>query len=189
MDIEKQKNNKKIIILITVASVILLAVGILIPTGIISFNSNKEKDNYINGNSNNNNGHSNNNGNSISKLDNSKEWVYDANYKLPTNKESYYGYVDHTKLISVSDLVVPYININSNDAARVNQEIYKLYVDLIDEFNKNLKEEVFFTLVNYKTYINDNIISIIITTESAGADISDYDYYTYNFKNWKIIVI
>lgn len=117
----------------------------------------------------------------ISKLDNTKDWVYDANYNLPTNKESYYGYTDHTKLISASDLVVPYININSDNAKKANDEIFKLYSDLINTFNENLKEEIYFTLVDYKTYIDNSIVSIIITTESGGTDVLRYKYYTYSF--------
>ena len=115
------------------------------------------------------------------KLDSSKNWVYDAKYKLPTNKESYYGYTNHTKLINSSDLIVPYVNIDSNDAEKVNTEIYNLYEKLIEKFNENLKNEIMFTIVNYKFYVNDDIVSILITTETAGTDISVYDYYTYNF--------
>ena len=123
------------------------------------------------------------------KLDSSKDWVYDAQYKLPTNKESYYGYTSHTKLISSSDLIVPYVNIDSTDAKKVNEEIYSLYERLIEKFNENLKNEIMFTIVNYKFYINDDIVSILITTETAGTDISVYDYYTYNFnlKNGKLL--
>lgn len=107
--------------------------------------------------------------------------MYDADYNLPTNKESYYGYIDHSKLIRASDLVVPYININSDDAKKVNQEIYRLYKDLINKFNENLKEQIWFTLVEYKTYTNDNIISIVITTESAGTAPAIYNHHTYSF--------
>lgn len=118
---------------------------------------------------------------SVSKLDSSKEWIHDANYDLPTNKESYYGYDDHTKLISANDLVVPYINIDSADAKKANQEIYELYENLINTFNDNLKEEIWFTLVEYKTYTSNNIVSVVITTESAGTGVPMYKYYTYNF--------
>ena len=173
---ENQKNNKGVIALLIVIIIILSALCVLFATGTISFNSNKVNDNDVNENIN-----DNNNANSISKLDSSKEWVHDANYNLPTNKESYYGHSDHSKLIKASDLVVPYININSDDAKKTNQEIYKLYEDLINKFNENLKEEIWFTLVEYKTYTNNNIISVVITTESAGTDVPMYNYYTYSF--------
>lgn len=116
-----------------------------------------------------------------SKLNNDKEWVYDADYNLPTNKESYYAYGDHSKLISAKDLIVPYINIDTNDAKKVNQEIYKLYEDLITQFNENLTDEIWYTTTEYKVYTNDDIISVIITTESGGTSVPGYNYYTYNF--------
>jgi len=175
--VENQKNNKGVIALLIVIILILSALCVLLATGTISFNSNKANENEINENVNNNN----NNENSVSKLDESKEWVHDANYNLPTNKESYYGHSDHSKLIKASDLVVPYININSDDAKKVNQEIYKLYEDLINKFNENLKEEIWFTLVEYKTYTNDNILSVVITTESAGTAPAIYSHYTHSF--------
>ena len=177
-----KKNNKGVISLLIVIIIILLVLCVLFARGTISFNSNETTDNDINENVNDNNNNNNNNDNdNILKLDSSKEWVYDADYNLPTNKESYYGYSDHTKLISASDLVLPYINIDSADAKKVNQEIYKLYEDLINKFNENLKEEIWFTLVEYETYTNNNIISVVITTESAGTAPAVYNYYTYSF--------
>ena len=56
-----------------------------------------------------------------------------------------------------------------------------MYEDLINKFNENLKEEIFFALVEYKTYTNNNIISVVITTESAGTAPAIYNYYTYSF--------
>lgn len=117
----------------------------------------------------------------IKKIDEGKEYVYDANYDLSTNKESYYGDVTHSTLVSASDLIVPYINIDNNDANRVNNEIYNLYVELINEYNENLEEEIFYTLVKYESYINNNILSVVIYTESGGTSIPIYQYYTYNF--------
>lgn len=159
------KNNNGLIIVTVILSVLVIILGVLLGGYIV-----------------------NNSNNVVSKLDNTKEWVYDANYDLKTDKESYYVY-DNTKLISKSDLIVPYINIDSDEAKEINQEIYKIYEDLIDKFNKNLKEEIWFTIVNYKTYIKNDILSVVITTESAGTSVPIFDYYTYNFdlKNGKLL--
>ncbi len=119
--------------------------------------------------------------NRVSKLDSEKDWVYDADYYLPTDKESYYGYSDHSRLIRAEDLVLPYINIDTADVTQANQEIYELYEVLIDSFNANLEEEIWFTLVEYQTYTNDNLISVVITTESGGTAPEVYHYYTYSF--------
>lgn len=117
----------------------------------------------------------------ITKLENDKDWVYEADYNLPTEKESYYAYGDHSKLVSAKDIIVPYINIDTTDAKKANEEIYKLYEHLIAAFNENVKEEIWYTTVEYKVYTNDDVVSIIITTESGGTAVPGYSYYTYNF--------
>lgn len=117
------------------------------------------------------------------KIDKDKPWVYDADYNLPTEKESYMGYADELKEVKASDLIVPYININTDDAKKANEEIYEIYKHLIEIFNSNAKTGTWFTEVEYKTYENDNIISIVIITTSEGTAVPVNNYYTYNFDN------
>lgn len=116
----------------------------------------------------------------VDKIYKTKEYVYDANYEISTEIKQYYVYGGE-KLISINDLNVPYINIDSDDAKKVNQEIYKIYEDLIKDFEKLSKEEIWYSISSYNSCINDNILSIIITIESAGTSIPNYEYYTYNF--------
>lgn len=170
---ENKKNNKRGIILIVIIIVILSILYVLFATETVNLKTNNIDNNKTNQNITD----INSNGNNISKLDNSKEWIYDANYKLPTNKEDN----NYTNLINASNLVVPYINIDSADAKKANQEIYKLYEDLISMFNKDLKEEFSTVLAKYETYSNNDIISIIITTKFTGTDAPMYKHYTYNF--------
>ena len=94
---ENQKNNKKVIVLLIVIIVLLTVLCVLFAIGTIAFNLNNVDNNNTNQNA---------VKNDILKLDSSKDWVYDATYSLPTDKESYHGYSDHSKLISASDLVV-----------------------------------------------------------------------------------
>ena len=101
------KNNKGLVIITIILGVLVVLMG-----GYIVY------DKVLNQN---NNSESKENKNSVSKLNSSKDWVYDADYNLHTNKESYYGFSDHSKLISASDLVVPYINIDSDDAKKSKQ--------------------------------------------------------------------
>lgn len=163
------KNNKKLYIIIGILGVLLILLGgFLVYDKILNNENSNEKT-------------SSGNETLVSKLNINKDWIYNADYNLPTDKESYYGYSDHSKLISAKDLVVPYININSNDAKQANKEIYQLYETLINDFNTNSKEEINFTLVEYKSYINNNILSVVIITESAGTWNSKHEYYTYNF--------
>ena len=148
---EKQKNKVLIVLVIVLLFVILGLGGYIVCDKVLNKNqienNNSNTQNY-NGNSGNK-----NNSNLALKIDSTKDWVYNADYNLPTNKDSYYGFSDHSKLIKASDLIVPYININSSDAKKANQEIYKLYEQLINKFNENLKEEIWFTTVEYSSNI------------------------------------
>ena len=176
-----KKNNSGLIVLVIVLFLLVLGLGGYIIYDKVLSNKTLEGNNT----------NSNNQDSSTVtlKADSAKDWVYDADYNLPTNKESYYGFSDHSRLVKASDLIVPYININSSDATKANQEIYKLYEQLINTFNENLKEEIWFTTVKYSTYVNNNIISVLITTETAGTDVPLYEYYTYNFnlENGKLL--
>ena len=156
-------------VLITVLSIIVIGLSALLVYDKFIKTDDKKENNTVENNA------------LISKIDNTKDWVYNADYNLPTNKESYYGFSDHSKLIRAKDLVVPYININSIDAKNANQEIYNLYAELIKKFNDNLKDEIWYTTVKYQTYLSNNIVSIVIATETAGTDVPLYEYYTYNF--------
>lgn len=123
------------------------------------------------------------------KLDEGKPWVYDADYNLPTEKESYMGYADESKEVKASDLIVPYININTKAAKTANEEIYGIYERLIEVFNDNAATGIWFTEVEYETYENDNIISVVIIVTSAGTGVPMEFYYTYNFdtENGKLL--
>ena len=122
---EKQKNKVLIVLVIVLLFVILGLGGYIVYDKVLNKNqienNNSNTQNY-NGNSGNK-----NNSNLALKIDSTKDWVYNADYNLPTKEDSYYGISDHSKLIKASDLIVPYININSSDAKTANQEIYKLY--------------------------------------------------------------
>jgi len=98
---------------------------------------------------------------------------------MASSKDSYFVY-DNTKEIKASDIVVPYINIISKDVKRINIELHKLYEELINQYNKNLIEGISYTLVEYESYINNNILSVVVWTERAGTSLPIYQYYTYN---------
>ena len=108
--------------------------------------------------------------------------AYEANYKYNFSKEYYYksgeGYA------YASDIVVPFININSEDGKKANNEISNLYKKLCDEYEKDLKdsEDIYLAVrSNYKTYYNGNIVSIVIRVERTAAAVVDDEYLIYNF--------
>lgn len=107
--------------------------------------------------------------------------VSDANYKNDLKQTSYID--DFGKEHKIEDIKLPYINLDSEDAKKVNDEIEKLYQDFIKKFQENINilnqgkmTDDFAT--NYNTYINENTLSIVI---DITYDERLYkDYYTYN---------
>lgn len=168
---EYKKNNKFLIITTIILCLLVVLMGSYIIYDNFNDNQNNNKENQNNNISN----------NSIAKLDNNKDWVYSANYTLSTDKESYT--TTSGELVSVKNLIVPYINIDTSEAKSVNTEIYKLYESLIDEYNIISKWENPASTIKaeYNTYINNDILSVIIITTITGTDVPLYKYYTYNF--------
>lgn len=114
----------------------------------------------------------------VIKIDSSKDYVYDASYDFDFARDSYYA---NGRLINKSDIVVPYININSDAAKTANEEIAKLYTDLGESYNDATEKELFYRVSKYDAYVVDNIVSIIITVTAGGTDVPYDVYYTYNF--------
>lgn len=123
------------------------------------------------------NGSSSNIVNSI-KIDSTKDYVYDSDYKIETKKDSY---SIGNNVFKSSDIVVPYVNINSGDAKKVNNELYNLYSNLIEKYNINSESGVSYNTVDYKVYKNSNVLSIVIITTTGGTDVPINNYYTYSF--------
>lgn len=115
------------------------------------------------------------------KVYNEDDWVIPANYE---NKLSIFSYTTlGNDTYKISDIKVPYININSEDAKQTNEEIEKTYKELIQEFEENANEDetMSYTVASYKSYINKDILSVVIEVEKGGTYLPIYEYYTYNF--------
>ena len=121
-----------------------------------------------------------------SKIDKTKELVYDATYVANATKESYITYSEEH---SVKNIVVPYINIDSNYAKEVNNEIKSIFESAIERHNnyyeriKDLtfdppEEIISKKIIEYNKYIDDNTLSIVIIDSHDPLDVN---YYTYNF--------
>ncbi len=150
------------------------------------------------------------------KLDNTKDYVYDAEYKY---NSKYYRYARVSKDAStdkklvtnenvtlkdeylkvneddipfqvnnnvqyLKDLKVPYININSDDAKKVNQELENLYMEYAEEFDESATPDIGIMthlLLNYKKYTNGNVISIVVVDGAQATAPWYFQYHTYNF--------
>ena len=114
----------------------------------------------------------------ISKLDNSKDWVYDADYQKNTTADSYSTAL---KTYYAKDIVVPYININSQYAKTSNEEIKNVFDNLIQKYNDGVNNKItYIDNCNYQKNINDDYMSTVLTYGIGGTDIIHQNYYTYN---------
>ena len=189
---DKQKNNFGKLIIIIVVVFILAIICILFTTGIIKFGHNSDNNAPILSSDN------------TIKLNSSKEYVYDADYKYD-NKYKEFSRGDYAvekdrtidqfgvsiKLSNkelLKNLKVPYININSNDATKVNIELEKLYKDYAKEFDtcaldmqKGGNQIGCSLILTYGVFTNNDILSILVIDSAQATSAFVYNYHTYNF--------
>ena len=114
------------------------------------------------------------------KIVENRPYIYDAQYLPNGLKVTNYSTNDGSSY-STSDIVVPYVNMVSNDASQMNTEIENLYNDYIEEFricSQNLNSYI---KVNYNSYITSNIYSIVITIYRGQEEKETVEYIAYNF--------
>ena len=134
---------------------------VVIDTAALTENFNNIFDNQIN--------YQNNNIN-VQKIDNTKELVY-TNYMNQEKKEHLYD-------INVN---IPKININNEEANRINTEINNLFYNKVKAVLTGTKVYTIYG-VKYKAYVNDNILSLIISaTLKEGENAQREIIKTYNY--------
>ena len=94
----------------------------------------------------------------VGKIDKSKEWVYDV--KNP------------------NDNIIPFINIDSKDIEMINKEIAEKY--------KDVKEENGDFGMEYKYFVNDKIVSLVIKRKFPN-DVAYYSTYNIDLTSGKNI--
>lgn len=90
--------------------------------------------------------------------------------KLYPNNDYIFTYNDNQ--LKNKDSILPFINLTGDDAIKANKNIKSLYYE-----NDILKEGY----LNYKYYINDDIISLIIEKYLYSVNDSPSNTYFYNF--------
>ena len=107
----------------------------------------------------------------VNKKDNSKDIIY-TSYSNSENKENIYE-------LNVS---IPYLNMNSSSAERINQEINNLFYNKAMNIVSNTNNTNTVYSVKYKAYINDNILSLVISaTLKEGTNAQRLMIKTYNY--------
>lgn len=101
------------------------------------------------------------------KIDSSKDFVYNATYE--------------NSKYDTKNIILPYININTDTAKNVNEEIKGIFDTLTATDPNSSDENPFFAKASYKNYTTGEILSIIITVESGNVENPSIKYYTYNF--------
>lgn len=125
--------------------------------------------------------HQNNNVTSVAKKDFSKEIVYTSF----TKEEKQNGKYD----INAN---IPYININNENAENINKEINEIFYNKVNEILLKTNEEEIIYNVKYKAYINENILSLVISSNLKEGNNSQrliIKTYNYNISSNEILDI
>ena len=193
----KKKNHSGIIWCLLFIIIILIVFIVLLLTGVINLNTNDKNestktihnDNVVETTS--------------IKLDDTKDYVYDAEYKTDNKYTEFMRYEDGPDDIKRFDnfgieveysfgmqylnkLKVPYININSSYAKVANATLEKLYLDNAKTFDL-CAEEAKGTepscsqILTYKTYTYDNILSVVVIDGLQATSTIALNYHIYNF--------
>ena len=179
---EVQKNSNKgkglTIVLVVIVIVLLLAIGICIGLAV----SNKETKIINNSQEN----FEKKEEKTSKKIDETKDWVYDAEYGKDKKNKSIDIYE------SDKNLIVPFININSDDGNKVNKEIEKLYNEAYETFGAREEGTNSLNILEYEYYINGNILSILIKKDKVvlqGDGIIRYITYNFNLDTLKLATL
>lgn len=108
------------------------------------------------------------------KFDEEKEYIYAANYPYDVSVNQYNDNL-------VTDLQVPYINVNKDWAKEANNQLKVVFEKAISVFKEGISDKVQFAKLSYNNYQNGDIMSVVVKYGKGGSDIIRYEYYTYNF--------
>ena len=213
---KKSTSNKKAIIIIIVfilmlCTVIGVCIGLLVTINnsttqnntTSANNSTKNEINITNNSAKNNTSSNNTASNNTSKnntntakksnkIDDNKPWVYDYEDKQDVKKITITSNKDEEKILKSNEkMVIPYININSEYAQKVNKEIQELYNTKYAKFGKLISTEspnmYEYSIMEYEVNEKENIVSVILYEAEAialetGAEVQKgTNVYTYNF--------
>ncbi|MCM1053407.1 MAG: hypothetical protein NC483_05490 [Ruminococcus sp.] len=174
------KNHIYYIIIIILASVIASGVTYIVMSGKNSNVNNINVNNELNDDGLNNNINNENESQTQSlKIDNTKDYVYDATYDKKVAVNSYTTGFNNTYY--AKDIIVPFININSPYVIGANYEIKNVFDSAISAYNQGVNDKLtYIDYCNYKKFIDNNILSLILTYGVGATSIVHPNYYTYN---------
>lgn len=115
--------------------------------------------------------------------------VIDANYKAPTEVRESYDFDHEGNTVKLSDLVVPYINIDTDAVKEINKNIQEFYNDLVEQYDTYSKEVTDdqpyshnYIKSSYEYYEIHDLLSIVIKINTTGRGSSEAEeYFTINY--------
>lgn len=178
---DKPKKKKPTIIIITA---IVLIICIIVACAFVFLESKSNRttsNNETNTNATSTNITDNNSVNEAQETTTSLFYVYDMDYSAQAGeiKNGYFG--DHNKYYGPELINVPYINLDSNDASVANNTIHDFYNRSIELYNTYASNGNGYVTVDYKYFLNGDILSVVIKQTDGGKQIEDYKYLTFNF--------
>lgn len=166
--------QKQLTVLLTIFIVISLVLGGCIIYGKV-LKENTKKEELVDQKENN----SKNSATSSLKIDEAKNWVYDADYPKNVSADSY---ATSFKTYYAKDIVVPFINIEGSDAKKANQNIKVGFDEAIKTYNEGgTNKTSYVDDCSYKNYSNSDILSVITILSIGGTDVVHPVYHSYNF--------
>ncbi len=170
----------KALIIILVIAVIGLSVYIVLDKTVLNKDTKKDSQNLTTDNASNNQIVEDNG--KVAKIDPNRPYIYDADYEKNVKAESYSV---GPSTYYASDLVVPYININSNDATVANTEIQEALATVINHYNDGIDDGLSYVkMCEYTYYIDedtDNVLSVVVTYGLGATDVVNPEFLTYTF--------
>lgn len=178
-DIEQvnSKDKKITVALLVIVLILVLAIGVGVGF-LFTGGKNKSENNTVTNNTTTN--------NSVEtkankKIDETKDWVYDAEYCVNNTNKVAYGMFAGEEFNSKEYLKVPYINVNSEYAKKVNEEIKEMYDKIYSTFGDKSGEVSKAGKLNYEFGKSDKILSVAITCSEGVTNAGwSKDYITYN---------
>ena len=135
------------------------------------------------------------------KIDTEKEYVYVANYSYDNEYEEFVRNKDKDEIVNIdyygisvsyrkgtqylSDLKVPYLNIDSEYAKTANNELEKLYIDYAKKFDACAKlakdsSNSCSEILTYEIYEYNDILSVVVIYSEQYTSVWSLNYNIYN---------
>lgn len=115
----------------------------------------------------------------VSKIDSSKDYIYDASY-IPNVRSKTYADYDST-IRNIDNYKAPYINLNSSYAKKVNDNIKKVYDQAAQVFDFSIDHNscVGIEIFEYKHYLVGDMLAVVLTTKYRTCAVTIPKYYIY----------